>query len=539
MRSRFGWGISMVGKDLIDKLLGRYDSAKTSRSKYENTLHQLGKYCWPKMQDIVHTEKDDDGQTIRTVDIYDTTAITASKRETTGIIANLMPVGVKMFEFAAEDQQMNEDSRTKEDLSRATSAVHKVLWRSNFIGQVTNLVRSMVVFTLGAISMDRVKGRWVFKFYHIKDIFFEKDHIGDIDTVFRRFFYTARQARQAYKGDLGPTIEADLKDEGTKRSNHHEFVHIVYPNEDYDAKIGSKKFASLVINVKDKIVVQEGGLSSMKYKIVMFGENDDGDMGDGPSTDILPEVKMVNAMRKTLIVAAQKNSDPSMIVEDDGVVGQPDTSGGGLIVVRAGAEFPRPWISGARLEVNDAMVESSRQDIREAFLNDVFDAMKFHRRETKAELKEAEILARVEEGFMVLAPLVAAIQRDLLDPMILEILDKLSEEELGGANISEIETKIVYQGRLALAMSSMETNAIETVIAKWGPIDEVYQVFDNLDMDDSFKTSALNTGVPAALIRDWDDVLEMRADRNAPAAAAAEAQVAVDASTALKNVAQI
>lgn len=518
---------------LADDIIDRYDEAKGVRAQYEDTLFELGRYVWPQMQDIVHTEKDDNDNRVRTVDIYDVTAILASERMTTGIIGNMMPVGTRMFEFASEDEDENADTETKARLSIATAMVHKILWQSNFIGQVANLVRSMVVFTLGAISMQTVKKRRVFKSYHIRDIFFERNYLNEVDTVFRRIFYTARQAQQAWGDDLGKSVAQDLKNSKNK-SKVHEFVHAVIPNKDFDGKkVGSGQWVSLIINIKDKHIVEEKGSKSLIYRIVQFGENLDGDMGYSPSVELLPEIKMVNAMSRTMIVTGEKIADPPMMVEDDGIVGQPVTSGGGLIAIRTGAQMPQPWNSGARLDITDAMIKDRQQTIREGFLNDVFDAVKFHRRQTRAELKEAEVLGVIEEGFVALMPLVKSLTRDLLNPIVLDILDSL-EIDLGIA-----EKKIVYKGRLAMAMAAIEAGAIETFIAKQFDIDQIHHTLDNIDMDKAARITALDSGVPASVLRDEDEVAEIREERNAIPQAQAEATIAADAAKAFRDVASV
>lgn len=518
--------------EVVDKLLRRYEEAKTIRSKYENTLTEIGKYVWPNMQDVVNLAKNDNGEMIRTVDVYDTTAQIASSRMASGIMGNMMPIGLKWFEFSARDTRLNDDFTIKQWCSQATEAVHKVLWESNFIGQMSSTIRSLITFTLGAISVQRIGKRFSFNAYHIRDIFFDRDSNGDIDTEFRRIYYTARQAKQAYKGELGDSIKQALKDNSQTK---FEFVHCIYPNDDYNEKIGSKKYASRIINVKDRVVVEEGGYTTLPYKIVKYGEMPDGDMGYSPAVEILPTIKMVNEMQKTLIKSAEMVCDPPLIVEDDGVVGQPVRSPGGTITIRSGAFEPKPLKTGSSPQLTREFINDVQQVIRESFLNDVFDSLKYYRKETAAELKQVEIAQRVEEGFVILAPLVATMQRDLLDPLMFDILDKLTEEELPKFP-EKFDMKLVYQGRLSLAMSSMQTNAIETVLAKWAVYDEKYQVFDNINVDDSFKLSAINTGVPAKLFKDEKDVMALREARNAPIAAAQQAQIAAEASKAYKNV---
>lgn len=520
--------------NLVDKLLERYQDAKTCRSKYEGTLTEIGRYVWPNMQDVTHEAYTDNNELVRTVDIHDSTAIVAAARMTSGIMGNMMPIGLKWFEFAAKDEAMNNDFTVKRWLSNATTAVHKVLWQSNFISQMTNTIRSMITFTIGCIAMERIGDKFAFNSYHMRDIFFQKNSKGEVDTEFRRIFYTARQAKQEYGDKISKSIQEALKSNSTQK---FEFVHIIWPNEDYDEKIGSKKFASKIIAVADKAVVKEGGYDSLPYKVVFYSENPDSEMGYSPAVEILPEVKMLNAERRTFWISSEMLAQPPMIYEDDGVVGQPVTSPGGAIVIRSGAMVPAPYKTGANPQLTLEVIKESRQIVREHFLNDVFDALKYYRRETAAELKEIEIRQKIEEGFVVLAPIVAGMQRDLLDPIMLDILKKLTKEELEPMP-EGLELKIVYQGRLALAMSSMQTNAIETVLAKWAAYDEKYYVFDNLNIDESFKLSAINTGVPANLFKDEEEVAKARQERNAPMQAQQDAMIMAEASKAYKNVTQ-
>lgn len=312
----------------------------------------------------------------------------------------------------------------------------------------------------------------------------------------------------------------------------------MFPNNDYDKKIGSKKFASVIINVKDRHIVNEGGVSSIPYKIGKYGEYPDSDMGYSPAVEILPDVKMVNAAQKTFIESCERAANPAIIYEDDGVVGQPVTSPGGAIVVRNGALVPTPLQSGANPQLTKEFIDGAKQVIRERFLNDVFDALTYYRRETAADLKEIEIRQKIEEGFVAIAPVIVTLQRDLLDPLILEVLNDIPDKELPPAPF-EFEKKIIYQGRLALAMNSMQTNAIETVLAKWGVYDEAYNVFDTIDLDKAFKTSAINQGLRAELFRDEEEVNQIRQQRNMTQQMAMEAEIASNAAKAYKDVSNV
>ena len=95
---------------------------------------------------------------------------------------------------------------------------------------------------------------------------------------------------------------------------------------------------------------------------------------------------------------------------------------------------------------------------------------------------------------------------------------------------------IVYQGRLALAMSNVQTNAIEATLAKWAPYAQITPVLENVNFDTSFRLSWLNSGAPAEGLTDFDAMLAERAEIKQLQTAQAQAEIADTASKAYRNV---
>jgi hypothetical protein len=134
----------------------------------------------------------------------------------------------------------------------------------------------------------------------------------------------------------------------------------------------------------------------------------------------------------------------------------------------------------------------------------------------------------------MLAPSITGLQKGQYDPLIMDCYQLLTEAkqiEPIGVNVD-----ITYQGRLALAMSNMQTSAIELTIAKWSPYQQFYPVLDNMDMGKAFRVSAINTGVPADVLRDEQDVEQTRAEAKQVQQAAQMAEIAATGSQAIKNV---
>lgn len=521
-----------VAKDKsVQDILDRYDEARSRRSKYNSTMQEAGQYVWPNAQDMVRNMNQTEGQ-LRTVDLYDSTAVMAAYRMTSGIFTYLMPVGARWFEFMAQVHALNMNKDVQEWMSMATAATHKEIWRSNFQREMFVTIRSMIVFGTGVISVKRVGYEIVFNSHHIGHMFFDENSRGEIDTVYRQIFYTVRQAVQEFKAENLSKSVLKAYNAG-KLNEKFEFVHVCAPNKDFDkTKIGAsaKKVKSLYICIRDKAVVKEGGFDELPYLVARFAKVPGEIMGRGPAIEYLPEIKMLNRMKRTFIESSEKACNPPLIAEDDGVIGQPVTEPSGMIYIRSGAMVPTPLQTGTNVELNAELIEQQREVVREGFFYNDFQALAQYRNMTATEVQE-----RVEEKIVHIAPAITALQKEIFSPLITRVLRLIIDAGIIEEPPMSLDYDIVYQGRLALAMSNIQTNAIEATLAKWAPYAES-GVFSNVDFDTSFRMSWLNAGAPAEGLKDYDEMMEERKEVEDLQRAAAEAEVGETASKAYRNV---
>lgn len=519
----------------INETLNRYNDAVSRRTKYNSDMQDAGFYAWSRAQDMVRNANQTEALT-RTGLVYNDTATKAAYRMTSGIFSYLMPVGVKWFEFVAQLHDINLDPTMQEWMSTATALVHKDIWRSNFQREMFITIRSMIVFGTGVISVEKIGKEIIFKSHHIGFMFFDENNRGEIDTVYRQIFYTARQVIQEFKrrDNLGKSIDRAIA--AGKMDEKFEFVHVVAPNQDFDpTKIGvrGKKFKSVYINIPDKHQVKEEGFRELPYKVARFSKTPHEIMGIGPAIEYLGEIRMLDRMSKTFIEASEKAVNPPLVVEDDGVVGQPVTGPNGMIYVRAGAKFPEPLKTGTDVGLNAEIIRQQEFKVEEAFFNDLFQPMAQHRNMTATEVVE-----RVEEKIILISPAITSLQKEIFSPLISRVLNLLIRARRIPPPPVSFDFDIVYQGRLALAMSNMQTNAIEATLAKWAPYADVAPVFDNVGWDTSFRMSWLNAGAPAEGLKDFDEMLEEREEVKQLQVAAARAEIADSASKAYRNVAK-
>ena len=521
-------------------LLEIYSDNKSTRDQYRSTLEEAARLSWPAVKDMVRDGTPDTNM-VKTVDLLDSVGVRSSYKMTAGIFTNLMPTGTKWFIFNPSNAEMIGDIESAKWFSMATDITLKEIWRSNFQRQMFSTIRSMVVLGTGCISVVLTdKKDLFFKYHNIADIFFDIDSMGRVDTVYHRLWYTARQAQQEFPDaeSLGKTIDKELNDK--KKSNtKHEFVHCVYPRKDYNPKLKlskrSKKYVSKYINVSDKLIVKDDkGFNDMPYMVGRFDLAQDELMGTGPGIDLIPEIRELFAMRKDYTLASALNVLPPMMVEDDGVIGPPITEPNSVMYVRAGSEYPQPYKTGSNYQQAQQDIEAQRQVVKDGYFTNIFQVL--DDRINISSAREVDQLAA--DSFAMLAPFVSGTNQEVSDPLITTVLNLLIEAkkiEIPAGNGEKLDYEIAYQGRLAVAMSAMQANAIEAVLSKWSPLQELYPVLDNFDIDGSAVDSALAAGYPANRIKDPDVVKAERDERAKAAQQKEQAELADTMSKAYKN----
>jgi hypothetical protein len=345
-------------------------------------------------------------------------------------------------------------------------------------------------------------------------------------------FYTARQMKQEFGiENLSDEVRKAL--EAKEYTKKFEVVHCVYPREDYDTEKKDQSgmpFVSEYYEVSSKHLLKSGGLKTIKYRIGRFDRSPDELMGRSPAMDLLPDIKMLNDMRYTFVQSSELSAMPPILLEDDSVVGQPSAGPGDIIYYRSGATKPEPFKTGANPQLTNEVILLERQGIMEGFYNDLFQALAQYRNMTAYEVSQ-----RIEEKMVMLAPTISGLQKEMFDPLIMDIYNMLVDS--GKIETIGVDVDIVYQGRLALAMSNMQTNAIEMTIAKWSPYQQFYPVLDNINLDKAFSISALNAGVPADLLLSEREVAANRENDMKMKQMQQQAEIAATGSQAIKNVA--
>ncbi len=518
--------------DSVGQVLIRYDKAKSRKQESDHLRQEAGYYSWPNAWRQVMNEEQSEGQQ-NTLDLYDSTALMAAFTLTSALFSFLMPAGSFWFGFTAQDPKLNKDQNFLTWMSMASSATHKEIWRSNFQREMFMTIRSMVVFGTGIISVELIGKDLVFQSHHVGFMSFDENNRGEIDTVYRQIFYTTRQAVQEFGDKINSkSVQASIK--AKKWNDKHEFVHVTEPNKVFDdTKLGktNKKVRSVYIMIKYKTVVKRGGFDDLPYLVARFSLVPGEIMGRGPAMELLPEIKMLNRMKASFIEAAEKSVNPTLMMEDDGVVGQPATGPSDIIYIRNGAQFPQVLDTGANLQINAEVIRDQQKVVTDGFLINRFSSL-----DGLKNMTLGEAVIRKEDDLSIVSPQVTPLQKETLDPLLSRSLSLLVKAKRIEEPPQTFDFDIAYQGRLSLAMASVQADAMLNTLAKWQPYGEVSPVYRNLDWHQAFRKSWLAAGAPADVLVEFDAMIEAINKENKMQVEAQEAQTAESASKAIKNL---
>jgi len=295
-------------------------------------------------------------------------------------------------------------------------------------------------------------------------------------------------------------------------------VHAIYPRKNYDSRRrgqANMPYASCYVNVDDQVVVAEGGYEEMPANVTRWRvTSDDNGWGRGPAFTAMPDIRSLNAAKRMMHRAAAKDIDPPLIIDDKGVIGSVRTVPNGITYMRAGSRIEH-LTSGSRMDLAQFDIADLKAQIRSCFFAD-------HLRLPPPQsqpMTATEIQIRWELMERLMGPTLGRLQVELLNPVIERVFGLMMRAGMLPAppqELNEQEIDIEYIGPLARAQQMPDVVAIERVFQTAANISAVTgdpAPFDLLNADEAVKRAAMLQGVPSEVLRDEDEVKEIRAQR--------------------------
>ena len=502
-----------------DEIFARFELLKRSRGVWEDHWEQIAERVLPRSAEFVGERTPGDKRTSK---LYDATAALALERFAAAVESLLTPRGARWHTLRTTNSALNNDPDVKAYFDRVEAVMfaRRNSPTAGFASQMHEGYMSLGAFGTAGTFVDHAPGRGLmYRAIHLADLFIAENEHGRIDTVYRQFEVSARQAlRMFVDGDLSDDIRKLAAD---KPDSRIKLLHVVMPRTDRDITRPDRKnkpIFSGYFEVKTKQPIEEGGFDTMPYIVSRYNTGPRETFGRSPAMTVLPDIKMINEMSKTVIRASQKVVDPPLLIADEGVLFPVNTNPGAVTFARMDgrSQAPiQPLNTGARIDIGLDMMDQRRKVINDAFLVTLFQILV----ETPT-MTATEVLQRAQEKGALLAPTIGRQQTESLGPMIDREFDILDEQgelpalpdiliEAGG------EYEVEYVSPLSRAMKAEEGIGILRTLEMVQPIAAVDPgVMDNFDTDEITRTLADTNGVPQRILRSQEDIDAIRQQRD-------------------------
>ncbi|OGT55553.1 MAG: hypothetical protein A3E01_00290 [Gammaproteobacteria bacterium RIFCSPHIGHO2_12_FULL_63_22] len=531
-----------------EAIIRRFDHAVSLRGNFESHWEEIARRVLPSWSGsfnsggMTRTQGDK-----RTEEMVDATAALALPKFASVMDSYLTPRNSRWHRCVPTDRALLKNRNVRlwfEELTDQLFA-YRYAPKANFSAQNFECWQSLGAFGTGVLFADKLReGGLRYKAIHLGEIHFLENHQGLIDTAFRRFPLTARQARQWFGDERLPEkVKKALEDTNpSTMDKQFWFVHCVKPREDYDEDrrdLKGMRYASEYVNIEDRVMVREEGYNSFPYAISRYVQAPGELYGRSPAMLALPAIKTLNEQKKTVLKQGHRAVDPVLLAHDDGVL---DTFSLRPGAVNAGGVNAEGKLLVHALPVGNLALAREMMDAERFTINDAFLITLFQILIDTPTMTATEVLERTREKGVLISPTMGRQQDERLGPQVEREVDLLMQQKLvspmplllreaGG------QFQIEYDSPLSRAQKSENAAGLFRTVDWMAGVVNITQDPSGLDWvnwDEAVPDIMDIQAVPTRWQNSLEQVLAIREGRNK---ARAEQQM-VDAAPAMASVAK-
>jgi len=522
--------------DYFKKRLAKMES---DRQTWEDHWQEILDYVMPRKAEITFLRSKGER---RTEILFDSTAITANNLLAASLQGTLTSPSLQWFHIRLRETNLNRDRDVQLWLEDSAKRMYDMFNESNFNTEVHEMYLDMTSIGTGCLFIEEGNRGFEedlihFNTLHIAEFYVKENVDGFIDTVYRKYKLTARQAVQEFGEDkVGPKLLECAKEKPDREFN---FIHAVEPTEDYIRVFGAADTKlpvhSCHMCVEDKMILRNSGYNEMPYLVPRWAKATGEIYGRSPSYNALPDIKTLNKAVEIGLKAWAKAIDPPLLVQDDGVIGRVRMTPGGITVIRNDAAV-KPLQTGTNWQITDMKENQLRTAIRQAYYSDQLQL------QDGPQMTATEVQVRYELMQRLLGPTLGRFQSEFLNPLIERVFGIMlrnnaflpAPEIIQGQPID-----VEFIGPLARSQRMEEAVAVERLyqlamnLAQADP-----GVLDIINHDVAIRMRAELLGVPKSVLRGEQEVAGIRQQRAAQQQQAAQMQMAQQQANAMASTAR-
>lgn len=398
----------------------------------------------------------------------------------------IMPPGQRWFTLQPRDKKSpRERTKVREWYEKATEITSQALGDSNFYLEIQQAFDDRCGPATGCMFIGGDETHEL-HFEHIPFGTYRlgEDDKGMVNTLMRRFRYTAEQAAERWGHDALPQkAQNDFAEESRRYTQTREYIHLVLPRAGAMNRASEmlpeeqRMFAGYYLDAEDYSIIAEESWYEFPYFVTRFAKGNAGPYGVGPGHEVLPSIKRLMRLEKVMDALGEQAAFPPMmqLAEQNQQIDMRAGAINTISMEAAAAQMPRPLFNGGRYEVGKDRVEECKRDIQEAFFVDMLLSISNVDRDMTA----TEVEERVNEKVLAFSPSFVRLIYEFRPAMhrIISVLYRRNAYPAEGmppdlfrtgpdGKVQVLNPTISYTGKIAQAVERVMQRGVDLVLDK-------------------------------------------------------------------------
>jgi hypothetical protein len=522
---------------------------RSDRSPYFFMWQQMSSFIMPQRGRFVMPPSPND--TLRGLPkqqrIIDRTATKAVKSLAAFLMAGITSPARDWFRLGVMRSDLAEDFAVKQWLAETADRMRMVFASSNFYNAMASLYEELPTFGTGVmLALPDFDNVMTFTTLTAGEAMLLNDKNGKVNAVYREMVMNVQALVEEFGRENCSPRALNLYD-AKQYSREVNVVHAIRPNYGMvPGKLGWKGMPYLSIRYEygyntdtclDVAGFHEFPAVAPRWDVVATDV-----YGHGPAEEALPDVQMLQILRRRQAEAIDKMVKPPM-------VGPASLKNSLVQLIPGGMNYcdmntttsmrPALEIPPTGIEPLAAMVAQTQQAIQGAFYADLI--AQFSSGETP-DMTAREVDERHEEKVLLLGPMLERFHGEALSPIINILFSRMARvgmlppipQALRGQHVEP-----QFISLLAQAQRAVGTSSIEALLGFAGRLVAVSpSAMDNINVDEAIDEYADMTGVSPKIMNDPKVVAQIRQQKAQQEQAAMQAQQGQAAVQAAQTLSQ-
>ena len=532
-----------MASDDANSLMQHYDLLWGQQANFRSLWNTVAQYVMPAWDNFIGEFAPGVNRNTR---IFDSTAIIANERFAAAMESMLTPRSQIWHKLKANDEALKGVPAVDQYLDMVGKILFSARYHpeANFASQTDECYMSLGAFGNNLMFIDEMAGHSLrYRSVPLSELCWAVNHQGMVDTLFRKFKYTAKQAAEHFGlKNCPPSVQRTYDKNPYQEAD---YLHVIRPNGDYETGCygdRGKRFESWYVFFSERSIIQRGAFRVFPCAVGRYRMAPKESYGRGPAITCFPDIRTANEMVKTGLRAGEAAVNPPILLAEESLLTNFNQRPGAInygMISGDGKALAVPFESKSNWALAEKQLDGTRQVVRDSFLNTLFQILV-----QNPNMTATEALLRAQEKGELIAPAMGRQQSEFLGPMIFRELDVLREANALPPEPVELTRSgkgigIEYTSPLARAMRAEEGTAIMNTlsdVAQMANIDPSVRYI--VDLHDAAREMANIRGMPARLLRSEDQVNELLQHANDQQAAATQAAQAPQVALGAKNLAQ-